>query len=471
MRRIRGAIRAISVLLLAAFAGLILYVGYSVYTSSSRWLTSGYNARLTHAKRTVRMGNITDRNGLLLATTDQDGMRMYSADPALRRAVSQTVGDTMSMSGTGVETFHAQTLLGISGSLIDRTWQYLTGKEYTGEDIRLTIDAELTSYISGLFPEGKNGAVAVINYQTGEILSMVSKPDYDPQALVNRREGADENGSGYLNRCLQGQYAPGSVFKVITLAAALENLPNVQNEHFYCEAEQAFGDGTVSCYGHTKHGKLSLLQAFSESCNVSFAEIACALGSDLLAKTAEDAGFNDNFRFQDLILYESSMEKGDLPLYDLAWTGVGQGTTLVTPLHMAMIAGAVGAGGIMREPKLILQVTGEGGIPRIRTGGGIYRRAFSDSTARTLSDYMRYAVERGTGTKARISGYTVCGKTGSAEISNDKSVSTNAWFVGFVEDERHPYAIAAVVEQGGTGGSVAAPLAAKALKMAIERNG
>ncbi len=470
MKRMRRAIRVITVLLVVSFLGLGGWLGYTVYSQGARWTTSQMNSRLSVAKKTNAMGDITDRNGLVLATTLTDRTRKYSGNKAIRRAVSQTVGDAMGMSGTGVETFHAGTLLGLSGSIIDRTWQVLSGTQARGDDIRLTIDAELCAYISDQFPAKKRGAVVVMNYETGEILSMVSKPDYDPDALTTRQSGGDETGSGYLNRALQGQYPPGSTFKIVTLASTLENLPAAVDRTYVCDGLEEFGSGKVTCYGGAVHGKMSLLEAFTKSCNITFASLAVELGDKALIATARKMGFDVNFSFRDLVLYESSIPDSINDVCELAWTGVGQGKLLVTPLHMAMIVSAVANDGVMPTPLLIKQVTGVGGLPRIRTASGAYGRVMTEGVAQFIGRYMAQVVKVGTAQKAAVKGYTVCGKTGSAETSDDKSVPTDAWFVGYLDDPGHPYAIAVVVEKGGAGGDTAAPLAAKILKKVIQRN-
>ena len=372
------------------------------------------------------------------------------------------------MSGTGVETFHADTLLGLSGSVIDRMWQYLTGANYQGDNIRLTVDAELTAYLAKIFPEGKAGAAVVLNYQTGEILAMVSRPDYDPEDIANRMEGADETGSGFLNRCLQGQYAPGSVFKLVTLASALEHIPDITTRSFYCEGSRAYGPVNVTCYGGEVHGQITLAQALAKSCNVTFAEIALALGKDNLIKTARKLGFDDNFQFRDVVLYESTIPGDIWGEGELAWTGVGQGRLLVTPLHMAMIAGAVANGGVMTAPRLIREVTGVGGIRRLRVLDAPYRNVMGRNIASIVGNYMKKSVESGTSRRAALNGLDVRGKTGTAEVSDDKSVPTNAWFVGYLAEEAAPYAVAVVVEGGGTGGDTAAPIGGKAPKKAAE---
>ena len=464
MKELRRNMRLIGVLLLCLFLFVAGWFSVTVYTQGSRWITTQYNRRLTTAKKTVAMGSVTDRNGVTLASTDAEGNRAYAASPIVRRALSQTVGDPLSMSGTGVETFHANILLGLSGSIIDRAWQWVSGEQTRGDDIRLTIDSRLSQYIAEQFPEGYVGAAAVINYQTGEVLSMVSFPNYDPEQVESRSVVE----TAYLNRCLQGQYAPGSVFKIVTLASALENKTGVSNVLYSCEGSRLFDNVPVTCAGGTVHGEMSLKQAFMKSCNITFAQLSYELGASTLQKTAEAFGFNDNFQFQDLILYQSTFPSDISTVGELAWSGVGQGRVLVTPLHMAMIAGAIGNDGLMMKPTLIAQVSGSSGISRLRTAGGVYRRAVSQSTADVIVDYMYAAVESGTGTRAQVSGHKICGKTGSAETSDDKTVPTNAWFVGFVDEPEHPYAVAVVVEEGGSGGDKAARLGGKTLAKAIE---
>jgi len=469
MRELRRNMRVLSVLLVLALLGLSCFFGYTVFTQGSRWMVNQYNPRMTSAKKRVTAGNITDRTGMILAQTDSKGRRVYVQDNTMRRALSQTVGDTMGMSGTGVETFHAGFLYGMTGSIIDRTWQYIKGIETRGDNIELTVDAKLTKYASQQFPSKYEGAIAVINYKTGEVLAMVSKPDYDPSKVSNRKSAPSGGGTAYLNRVLQGQYPPGSTFKMVTCAAALEYLPDSQTRTFACEGSRAYGDGRVIDFGGGKpHGDLSLKTAFTKSCNVTFAGLGYELGEDLMRRKAEAMGFNDNFRFRDLVVYPSSYPTPTRDVHELVWSADGQGRVLTTPLHMAMIAGAIASGGQMMEPVMISQVYGVGGIPRLRPTTGAYKRILDSASAETLKEYMLDVVKSGSGTAAAIKNYSVGGKTGTAQVSDSGKTRDTAWYVGFVADNRYPYAIAVVVEKGGTGGERAAPIAAKVLKKAIE---
>ena len=167
-------------------------------------------------------------------------------------------------------------------------------------------------------------------------------------------------------------------------------------------------------------------------------------------------------------MYDSSMDTRMPTIGDLAWTGVGQGKTLVSPLHMAMIAGTVANGGIMASPKLIADVITPSGNKALRVPDSPYGRAMQAGASDIIGGYMRTTVKNGTAHNADISGYTVCGKTGSAQVADNSDIETNAWFTGFVYDNEHPYAIAVVIEEGGSGSNLATRLAKKVLEKAIE---
>ena len=465
MKELRRNMRIVGTIVVALFITLAAWFAMTAFTQGTMWASDVRNTRL-RASNALR-GDITDRDNNLLATTDADGNRRYVSDDAARRALSQTVGDTAGMSGTGIETFYSATLLDISSSLLDRLNELFNGAQHVGSSVQLTIDGPLQAYISSIFPEGYDGAVCVINYRTFEILAMVSKPDYDPYEITGR-SGAQVADTAYLNRCLQGLYTPGSVFKIVTLASAISSDPQVIGYPFVCAGEWEYAGGRVVCAGNAIHGEMDLKTAFKRSCNVTFGKLAYQLGLERLKSTAERFGFNENFKFGDFVVYNSAFPTAADNPSDLVWAGIGQGKVLVTPLHMAMIAGTVANDGVMLRPWLIQSITNSlGGV----TAAGrpqAYRQVLTPSQAALIADYMYETVESGTATRARIDGYTVCGKTGSAQISDDKDVATNAWFTGFIRDDAHPYAIAVVIEGGGAGGRMPSELAAKALRKAVE---
>jgi peptidoglycan glycosyltransferase len=298
----------------------------------------------------------------------------------------------------------------------------------------------------------------VTNYQTGEILAMVSKPDYDPYEA-----GTDTvEDTAYLNRCLQGLYTPGSVFKIVTLAAALEHDPNVLHQSFICSGSWHYENGSIVCAGQTAHGTIDLKTALEKSCNVTFGKLAYQLGLDRLLDTAHRLGFNENFKFGEFTMYNSQFPESQANMSDLVWAGIGQGTVQVTPLHMAMITGAVANDGLMMKPRLVQSITASTGIVKQTGGSEPFRQVMSPATAQVIGEYMLGAVRSGTAKRAAIDGLRVCGKTGSAESSRNGRDVTHGLFIGYIDSEELPYAVCVLVEEiidGEGGGSTAAPIA------------
>ena len=461
MKELRRNMRLIGLMVVIAFVGLSLWFALTVFEQGSIWASNSYNTRLNASG--ARRGDILDRDGTVLATT-VSGERVYLSDASVRRSLAATVGDTAGMSGTGIETSYSAQLLDLSDSLLHRLSAIFNGSERKGSTVKITIDAPLTAYISSVFPEGYRGAVCVMNYKTGEVLAMVSLPDYDPYEA-----GSDAvEDTAYLNRCLQGLYTPGSVFKIVTMAAALEHDPDVLNQTFLCNGEWEYEGGSIRCAGKTAHGAVDLMTALEKSCNVTFGKLAYQLGLSRLRETAEKLGFNENFKLGDFALYNSQFPTETSNMSDLVWAGIGQSTVLVTPMHMTMITSAVANGGVMMKPTLIESITTSTGAVAQSGSNRQYRQVMSADTAAKISEAMYRAVQTGTAKRAAIDGYAVCGKTGSAETSDDKTVETNSWYTGFIYDRQHPYAISVVVEQGGAGSRLASELASKALKKTIE---
>ena len=256
MKELRRNMRVIGTLLMALFICAGAWLGVTVYTQGDTWASDVYNPRL--ARSSSDRGDITDRDGVVLATTDDEGNRVYLENTAARRALSQTVGDTAGMSGAGVETFFSATLLDLSTSLTDRLSELFNDARHVGASVQITVDAQLQAAIASAFPSGYKGAVCVTNYKTGEILAMVSLPNYDPYAVSSDSEEGVAD-TAYLNRCLQGLYTPGSVFKIVTLASALDYDPGVLNQVFTCSGTWEYEGGSIVCMsGRTAHGNVTL---------------------------------------------------------------------------------------------------------------------------------------------------------------------------------------------------------------------
>lgn len=470
MKQLQKNIRRIAAFLCALFVLLAGYGAYSITTYGNRWFASNANTYVRSRKKNVIAGDILDRNNVLLATT-VDGRRTYHADEATRRAVVHVVGDSASNVNNGVESFMASYLYGFNMSFWERLSCAIRGEARRGDSVQLTIDSHLAAYIASIFPAGKAGAVVVMNYETGEVLSEQSFPNFDPQNITAQVK--NDAKKPFYNRAIQGLYAPGSTFKIVTTASALENLQDAVTRAFQCTGQMQAGNQIVTDAGTdlsagkiTQHGQLTLLRAFQVSCNNTFARLALELGDQKLKKTAESFGFNDNFLFRDLVVENSAYPEENRTEKEIAWTGAGQSALTATPLHMCMIAAAVANDGVMMEPRMLVSATARNGTLRQDFESRVYRKPLTEAQAGLLQEYMRAVVTGGTGTAAGIPGVKVCGKTGSAEV--DTQEETNAWFIGFLNEDEAPYAISIVVEEGGGGGSVAAPLARKIFSWLLE---
>jgi cell division protein FtsI/penicillin-binding protein 2 len=300
-----------------------------------------------------------------------------------------------------------------------------------------------------------------MNYQTGEVLGIVSLPNFDPMNITAATTA--DAGQPFWNRATQSVYPPGSSFKIITTVSALENIPGVMEKDIACTGGLAVMNQAIRDYGGEIHHSLTLREAFKKSCNNVYALTALTLGDEKLRQTAESFGFNDNFLFRDLVVENSLYPTENRNRFELATTGIGQSALAATPMHMCMVAAAIANDGIMMEPRLLMSVQTAGGTARPLYQPKVYRTALSSENASTLQSYMRDVVVSGTGTRAAVPGMNICGKTGSAESSLSGSEVTYGWFVGYIENDSLPYAVSILVESiadGEGGGSTAAPVAA-----------
>ena len=399
-------------------------------------------------------GEITDRTGTVLAKTE-NGARVYNESAAIRKATLHAVGDPEGFITTGVQSSFWKQLTGYSriGGVFQPSGQ--------GNNMRLTLSASLN--VTALNALGsRKGTIGVYNYKTGELLCMVSTPTYD----VNDKPDIEGDKSGkytgaYLNRFLSATYPPGSTFKLVTAAAAIETFSDMGTRKYTCKQGVEIDGEWISCLGN--HGTLGFEDALAHSCNAYFSQLAVDLGAETLTKYAEKLGFNKHFSLDGVDAKESEFDVSGARDIDLAWAGMGQYTDMVNPLHYLTMMGAIANHGVPVKPYLVESITSPGGIPlkfRLSRNGS---RMLDADTADTLSDMMRGNVLKYYG-KGTFPGLEVCGKTGTAEVGEDQA--SHAWFVGFVRDEACPLAFVVIVENAGSGLSVAAPIANRMLQEA-----
>ena len=462
MKQQKLRFRVLILIVVGLLAAAGAYGGYSVSTYGNRWVSSTRNTRYRKAKSSVIPGDIRDRNGVTLASTDENGKRVYQSNILSRSSMVHLIGDDEGNVANGIESFQANYLLGFEKTLEERVNGLLRGENRKGDTVVITADSKLQTEIVQIFrngekTKGKCGAAVVMNYRTGEVLALVSLPVYDPQNITDTIKQSHQH--PFWNRALQSTLPPGSTFKIITAAAALQNIPQIENSVFTCTGATQVMDQLITDYGRDQHGEISLAKAFRLSCNNTFAQAALIMGDKALCKTAEDFGFNDNFLFRDLVVENSTYPTKNRNEFEIAWSGAGQSQVAATPLHMCMVSAAIANGGVMMEPRLLSRVESPDGVVRLRYSQKAYRTACTPEIAKVLDGYMKDVIKSGTGTRAKTEGLTIAGKTGSAEGSSNGLSVTHAWFTGYIDDDRYPYAVCVLVEDGGTGGSVAAPVA------------
>ncbi|WP_415917504.1 peptidoglycan D,D-transpeptidase FtsI family protein [Xylanivirga thermophila] len=475
-KKLQSNIKNTFTVFIIMFAVLAGYFCYALFFYGDRWFSNAYNNRVRMDSEAPKIipGDILDRQGMVLATTKngsyknsktgemQKGYyRQYNKDV---KYSAHVVGFNNQSGRAGAEAFHIKYIMGYNNNIFERIYQKAFLPQERGNDVVLTIDWRLQKYISQAMGNQK-GSVVVLDTNTGEILAMVSKPSFDPNDMSTVKNDA------LVERAVQGLYPPGSIFKVITEAAAIQNIEGISDRVFDCKGTIKIDDQEIPCYNKKVHGQLKIEDAISVSCNTTFAQIGVEVGRQALLKTANNFGFNKDFLFPDL-----KVSKSQLPLYknlsngELAWHAIGQGKTLVTPLHMAMVASSIANDGTMMEPKLLYKVIGRNGRVQKKVRPREYLKPLTPENAQLIKSGMIKAVQEGTAKGAAIKGVQVAGKTGTAEVKATKESSStpHAWFIGFAPADKPSIAISVVIENGGTGGSKAAPLAGKVLRKAKE---
>jgi peptidoglycan glycosyltransferase len=436
------------VIALALVLGLGLYVARYM-AHGADWAMFAANAALYDNAR-LTVGTLIDRNGTVLAGFDDDGNRRFAESESVRRATLHVTGDKLGNIGTGaLKAFDAR----LAG------YNAVTGaysRVGRGATVALTIDAELSAVALKAL-DGRRGAVLVMNYETGELLCAVSSPTFDPENPPTITDGDTRYDGAYLNRGLSSTFTPGSVFKLITSAAAIENIPDIRTRTFTCTGSQTVGGERITC--PEKHGELTFKDALAVSCNVAFAELSLELGADTLARYADRAGLLERLSLDGILSAAGRFDEAEADSAELAWSGIGQANDLASPLAMLRYVSAIANGGEAAEPHLLLKTGLSSVLPREKT------RLLNEKTASELAELMANNVTAHYGAD-NFAGLELHAKTGTAEVGVGKP--PHAWFVGFIRNEGHPLAFAVIVENGGSGRLAAGGVANSVLKAAID---
>ena len=410
--------------------------------------TNSYNKRQWESEQQVQRGEIYSQDGVLLAETEIDGDARIRKYPK-GRLYSHIIGYCSQVYGkTQLEMSHDDDLIG-KGTIS------LTLNEIKhGNNLNLTINDELQEYAYEQL-DGRDGAIVAMEPTTGQILAMVSLPDFNPETIEKDWPSMmeDEN-SPFLARATQGLYPPGSTYKIVTAAGVYDN--GMTTETFDDEGLFKKDDVTVYNYNKESFGKLDIKTAFEVSSNYVFCTLGYEMGADAVKAEAEKFGVNKSFEF-DIPVSQSQIQYKKMTDLDGALVSIGQGGLVMTPLHVAMMASAVANNGKMMKPYLVETVTTENGTVIGQTKPSVLYDSIGTACADYIEDMMIGVVEDGTGTGAQISGITVAGKTGTAENETDKD---HAWFVGYAPVENPTICVAVVLENAATsGGKSAVPIA------------
>jgi len=439
MKKVQKRSLSIMLLVIVALLGMGFYVvRYIMY--GAQWASAPFNATVFQGGM-LNIGTVVDRNGVILADV-VGGRRVFADSADVRRSTLHAVGDRGGNIGTGALSVFAHELMGFN--LI--TGSYQRGGA-TGRRIELTIDAEISAAALRAL-DGRRGVVMVSNYETGEILAMVSNPTFDP----SNPPATFEDGV-LVNRAIQSVYIPGSTFKVVTAAAAIDQMSNVFNITHYCNGSFEVGGRTVTCPG--RHGSVDIIRGMQVSCNVFFGQLALDLGGGAMAQYASRLGVSGRTTVSGIQTASGNFDAAPSNSADLAWSGIGQFTNTVNPASMLRLAAGIANDGDAIDLHYV-QRTGPVSLLPPRT-----ERIMSANTAWQLSDVIEIQ------NRQNFPGLQIYAKTGTAEVGG--GYSPHAWFFGYITNPGFPYAFVVVVEHGGGGGAVAAPIANQVLQVAINR--
>lgn len=434
--------RAYSALLIAGLliVGMVIYL-IRLVDDGKAWATFQANQSV-YKNGVLNVGTVYDRHGKMLAHAG-NGVFGYAEDWATRVSSLHATGDYEGNIGSGALSVFSDKL--VNYSLLNGTYS----SDGTGGEVTLTIDADLNIAAYNAL-SGRNGAVCVYNYESGEILCMVSTPSYDPNG------SAPEGVEGiYLNRVLGSSYTPGSIFKIITLAAAIENISDLSSRSFYCGGSVRVGGDIVTCTGW--HGSQTIEQAFANSCNCAFTEISLELGADIIYEYAEAYGLLSAHDLDGITTVAGRFDKAEAGTSHLAWSGIGQYNDLVSPYAMMRLSGAIANGGTAIEPTILIESNG------LFNSSADSSAVMKASTAQKIGEMMAYNVTYAYGTWS-FPGLDICAKTGTAEVGDGTS---HSWFTGYLRSGE-PLAFAVVVERGGSGLSAAGGVANAVLREAVK---
>ena len=447
MNRVTKRTWLMGVFILVLLGGMVFFL-WEYATKAEQWVAFTGSPHI-YNNSNIGCGTFTDRSGTILL--DIDSERRYADDETTRRSTLHWLGDRKGFIDAAAVTSYAAQMVGFD----------LVNGIYAAEGERgqaqLTLSAQIQNAALQAMGDRK-GTVAVYNYKTGEILCAVTTPTFDPDNMPDIAGDTSGRYEGiYLNRFVQSTYIPGSIYKVVTTAAALDCVDGIEDMKFHCTGIKEYGTEKVSC--EVAHGTLDLRGALASSCNCAFAQIAELVGRKNMVKYVDKFQVADSISFDGVTTARGNYDISQTAPVSFAWSCIGQHTDQVNPARFMAFMGAIAGGGTAAQPYL---------VERIQCGGEVTYQArttrmdriLSKDVAKTLQEYMRNNTQIIYGDQ-NFPGLKVCAKSGTSQLGGEKT--SNAMFAGFVMNEEYPLAFMVVVENGGYGASACVPVISRVL--------
>ena len=447
MHRVTKRTWLIHVFLLILLLGMGFFL-WEYMTEAQTWVASAGSPHL-YNNSNIGCGTLVDRSGTVLL--DISTSRSYAEDKLTRKSTLHWLGDRKGFINAAAVSNYADEMAGydkINGV-------YAASGEAGYAELTLSARVQNTA-LEAL--GNRKGTVAVYNYKTGEILCAVTSPTFDPDNVPDIE--SDDSGAFdgvYLNRFVQSAYVPGSIFKIVTLTAALENIPGIEEQTFRCRGKIEYGTEAVTC--ETAHGEQSLERAFANSCNCAFAQIAEQLGKTNMVEAVKKYEITKSLSFDGITTAQGNYNVEDTATVTFAWSCIGQHSDLVNPARFMTFMGAIANGGSAAEPYLMARVQ-SGGENTYEAQTRKTGRLMSAEIADTVKACMRQNTEWVYG-DWNFPGLKVCAKSGTSQLGGGQK--SNAMFAGFVDSGDYPLAFMVVVENGGYGSHTCVPILSKVL--------
>ncbi len=437
---------------LALFLGMAFYI-FQLVRDGDDWATFYANQHI-YTEGQLNVVSVYDRNGNLLVENTKKGP-IYNDDYATRVSNVHAVGDCSGNVATGAQYAFRSDLVG---------YNFITGTysvTSSGRALYMTVDSQVNTVAANALGY-YDGVVGVYNYKTGEVLCMVSAPGYDPANPPNLEEG-DTSGI-YINKFLSATITPGSIFKLLTTEAALENKGDYNQWTYTCTGSTDINGEKVNCpYAHGYQDKDG---ALANSCNCAYAHLALEVGAKNLEKYVSKANLNVPYDIDGIETKPGSFNFPESKNINLAWAGIGQYEDQLNPCSMMVFMGAVANGGTAAIPYLIDSVKIENAISVHDGKTSMTDELIAPQTATSLQKMMKNNVKKTYG-EYNYPGLDIYAKSGTAERGDGYS---NTWFTGFLKDEKHPYAFIVCVEKGASGSGTAGPIANRVLQELVRRD-